>query len=71
MSAQSTILPLICVRSDDEKTTKNNEIKPQKTRGFNVENPSNAKGKNHGRQPARTSLYRVCVSMPNDGLQEE
>ena len=26
-----------------------------------MENPSNAKGKNHGRQPARTSLYRVFV----------
>ena len=49
------------VRSDGEKMTKNRKIKPQKTRGFNVENSSNAKGKNHGRQPARTSLYRVFV----------
>jgi len=37
------------------------KIKLQETQGFNVENPSNAKGKNHGRQPARTSLYRVFV----------
>jgi len=55
------LISAIIVRSDGEKTTKNNEIKPQKTREFNVENPSNAKGKNYGRQPARPSLYRVCV----------
>ena len=36
------------VRSDGEKTTKNNKIKPQKTRGFNVKNLSNAKCKNYG-----------------------
>ena len=52
---------LLSVRSDGEKTTKNRKIKPQKTRGFNVKNPSNAKGKNHRRQPARTLLYWVCV----------
>ena len=43
------LISAIIVRSDGEKTTKNNEIKPQKTREFNVENFANAKGKNHGR----------------------
>ena len=43
------------------KTMKTVKIKLQETQEFNVENPSNAKGENHGRQPARTSLYRVCV----------
>ena len=44
-----------------KQTTKNRKTKPQEDTRFNVENPSNAKGKNHGRQPARTSLYRVFV----------
>jgi hypothetical protein len=46
-------------------------IKPQDTR-FNVENPLNTRGKNHGRQPARTSLYRESGYNANGGgLQEE
>jgi len=40
------------VRCDSEETMENNKIKPQETRGFDVENPSNAEGKNQGRQPA-------------------
>ena len=43
------------------KTMKTAKIKLQETQRFNVENPSNAKGKNHGRQPAITLLYRVFV----------
>jgi hypothetical protein len=34
------------------KTTKSKEIKPQGDTRFNVENPINPRGKNHGRQPA-------------------
>jgi hypothetical protein len=33
-------------------------IKHRETHRFNVENPFNTKGKNHERQPAKTSLYR-------------
>ena len=44
-----------------KQTTKNRKIKLQEDTRFNVENPSNAKGKNYGRQPVRTLLYRVCV----------
>jgi hypothetical protein len=37
-----------------------------------VENPLNTRGKNHGRQPARTSLYRESGYNANGGgLQEE
>jgi hypothetical protein len=43
------------------KTMKTAKVKLKETQEFNVKNPSNTKGKNHGRQPARTSLYRVCV----------
>ena len=47
------------------KTMKTTKIKLQETQKFNMEinmkNLSNAKGKNYGRQPASTSLYRVCV----------
>jgi len=35
-----------------------------------VENSPNARGKNHGRQPANTSLFRECVTTPYGGLQE-
>jgi len=51
----------VLLEATANKTMKTAKIKLQETQGFNVENPSNAKGKNHGRQPTRTSLYRVCV----------
>lgn len=55
-----------------------NEIK-QSTQDFNVENPSNTNGKNHGRQPAK--LYYIGRDykrrgfttdqlIPCDGIQE-
>ena len=59
------------VRCVGEKTTKNNKIKLQKTRWFNVENPSNAKGKNHGCQQANLHYIGVSVYNANDSLQEE
>jgi len=37
--------------------TKNTRSKHSGDTKFNVENPSNAKGKNHGRQPANTPHY--------------
>jgi hypothetical protein len=47
-------------------------IKPQETRDLNLENPLNTRGKNHGRQPATTSLYRESGYNANGGgLQEE
>ena len=39
---------------------KNNKIKPQKTREFNVENPPNVEGKNYERQPVNLH-YIGCV----------
>jgi hypothetical protein len=53
-----------------KKTAKNNKIKPQETRGFNVENTSNAKGKNHGCQAANLYYIRCVFTKHNDGLQE-
>ena len=49
IGAHYTPMLKVVVRSDGESTRKNNKIKPQETRGFNVENPFNAKEKNHGR----------------------
>jgi hypothetical protein len=47
------------------------ESNPGDTR-FNVKTPLNMRGKNHGRQPVRTSLYRESGYNANDdGLQEE
>jgi len=51
---------ILCVGNDGEQTAKNNKIKPRETQGFNVENPSNAEGKNHGRQPSNLH-YIGCV----------
>ena len=51
-----------------QRTTKS---KPQETREFNVENPFNAKGKNHGRQPANLHYIGCVFTMPSGGLQEE
>ena len=59
------------VRNDGKETAKNSKIKPQETRGFNVENPSNVKRKNHGRQPATLHYIRCVFTMPSCGLQEE
>ena len=56
----------VVVRSDGESTRKNNKIKPQETRGFNVENPSNAKRKNYGHQPANLH-YIGCVFTTSGG----
>ena len=50
---------------------KNSKIKPQETQGFNVENPSNVKGKNHGRQLANLHYIGCVFTTPNGGLQEE
>jgi len=50
---------------------KNKKIKPQETRGFNVENPPNAEGKNHGRQPANLHYIGCVFTTPSGGLQEE
>lgn len=51
---------------------KSKGIKPQRTSRFNVENPPNTRGKNHGRQPARTSLCRELGYNANDGgLQDD
>ena len=60
-----------CVRNDGEQTAKNKKIKPQETRGFNVENPPNAEGKNHGRQPANLHYIGVSVYNASGDLQEE
>jgi len=51
----------VLLEATANKMMKTTKIKLQETQGFNVENPFNAKGKNYGRQPARTSLYRMCV----------
>ena len=36
-----------------------------------MENPSNAKGKNHGRQPANLHYIGCVFTMPSGVLQEE
>jgi len=58
---EANLASVVVLEATANKTMKTTKIKLKETQGFNVENPSNAKGKNHGRQPARTSLYRVCV----------
>ena len=40
----------------------------QRTRGFNVKNPPNAEGKNHGRQPANLHYTEYGYRMPNRRL---
>ena len=50
---------------------KRNKINNKKTRGFNVENPPNAEGKNHGRQPANLHYIGCVFTAPIGGLQEE
>ena len=54
-------------RTNDE----NSKINPQETWGFKVENLTNVKGKNHGRQPANLHYIGVSVYNANDVLQEE
>ena len=54
-------------RTNDE----NSKIISQETQRFKVENLTNAKGKNHGRQPANLHYIGVSVYNANDGLQEE
>jgi hypothetical protein len=45
----------ICCYKQWRKTARSKEIKPQGDTRFYVENPLNARGKNRGRQPVRTS----------------
>jgi len=54
-------------RTNDE----NNKINSQETRRFKVENLTNAKDKNHGRQPANLHYIGVSVYNANGGLQKE
>ena len=61
----------IVLEATAKQTTKNKKIKPQETRGFNVENPSNAKVKNHGRQPAKHHYIGCVFTTHSSGLQEE
>ena len=47
------------------------KIKLQETQGFNVENPSNAKGKTTGASQQELHYIGCVFATPNGGLQEE
>ena len=47
------------------------KIKLQETQGFNVENPSNAKGKTTGASQQELHYIGCVFTTPNGGLQEE
>jgi hypothetical protein len=50
-------------RIDDEEQ----QDQPQETGGFNMENPSNVEGKNHGHQQANLHYIRCVFTTPNGG----
>jgi hypothetical protein len=47
----------ICYNHDMQKRKNIDQTNTQDTRIFTTENPSNKKGKNHGHQPTKLSLY--------------
>ena len=59
------------VRSDGETSDEERKIKPQEDTRFNVENPSNAKGKTTGASQQELHYIGCVFTTPNDSLQEE
>ena len=59
------------VRSDGETSDEERKIKPQEDTRFNVENPSNAKGKTTGASQQELHYIGCVFTTPNGGLQEE
>ena len=59
------------VRSDGETSDEERKIKPQEDTRFNVENPSNAKGKTTGASQQELHYIGCVFKTPNGGLQEE
>ena len=66
----SSLLDATAIYATANKRWKQQDQSTRDTR-FKVENLTNAKGKNHGRQPANLHYIGVSVYNTNGGLQEE